>query len=259
MRRLAARALLSGGRITRPGVVYWDASAGCDQPFSFTLEGRSPVQVGRDKWGDVRRASGMNENLRPTPGKIYGADAVLWIDIDAPCRRCPSCLRRRAVNWTMRAKSELAAAPRTWFGTLTASPDAHLRMEYRAYSRLNARGVDLWTLPESEQFKERAGEMGKEVTLWLKRVRKESAAPLRYCLVAEAHKTGLPHYHVLMHECSDTRPVRHAVLSGQWALGHSRFTLVNGDPRAAWYVCKYLSKAALARVRASQHYGKTTH
>jgi len=50
------------------------------------------------------------------------------------------------------------------------------------------------------------------------------------------------------------------VLRRQWTLGFSKFNLVDEkDPRAAHYVCKYLSKTAEARVRASLQYGRLVH
>lgn len=95
-----------------------------------------------------------------------------------------------------------------------------------------------------------------EITKYLKRVRKKSGAPLRYILVAEAHKSGLPHYHMLIHECDPSRQVRHKDLTAAWSWGFTRFKLVETS-NTAWYVCKYLSKAQLARVRASVRYGLT--
>ena len=186
----------------------------------------------------------------------YGYDGWCFIDIDSPCRRCEVCLRRRGARWAYRAKEELAVAPRTWFGTLTLRPEQHWIMQCRAAVRLGENGRSWSDLTADEQFVERHKECGAELTTWLKRVRKESAAPLRYLLVAEAHKSGLPHYHVLVHERSPDVRVYERTLRRQWKLGFSKFTLVEGDPKAAWYVCKYLSKAALARVRASVSYGK---
>ena len=126
-----------------------------------------------------------------------------------------------------------------------------------ARQRLVARAVDFDLLSISQQFQARHQAIGPELTLFLKRVRKESAAKLRYCLVAEAHKSGLPHYHLVVHETGG-QPVRHKTLQGQWKLGFSNWKLVdiNDSGKTAAYVAKYLSKSALARVRASKHYGQ---
>ena len=128
-------------------------------------------------------------------------------------------------------------------------------MVSRARQRLWSGGTDFDALSPHDQFMERMTEIGREVTLYLKRVRKESGARVRYLLVAEAHKTGLPHLHILVHEASPDMPVRHKTLEGQWKLGFTRFKLAH-DVKTASYVCKYISKALLARVRASLRYGQ---
>src|SRR5205814_1472707 len=81
-----------------------------------------------------------------------------------------------------------------------------------------------------------------------------SAARFRYLLIAEAHKSGVPHFHMLLHEPDVANTVRHATLRDQWRYGFTNFKLVS-DPRAAGYIAKYLAKDALARVRASKDYG----
>lgn len=278
--RLARHAVQNGGRVVRPNVVYWDVSAGCSDPFQFTLEGRSPVLVGRDEWGDVRRVSEFSPNLRPTPGKEYGADQVIWLDIDTACRRCEHCLQRRAARWAYRAQSELVEAPRSWFVTLTLTPARQFEMMARARKRLREAGTDWNTLTPEEQFQERHNECGRELTKYLKRVRKglrrclrcagckaggacnrpEEPVSLRYILVAEAHKSGLPHYHALIHERSGQHLTWWRIVR-EWEtrMGFAQAKVVDltAGRKAAWYVAKYLGKAALARVRASQRYGST--
>lgn len=124
----------------------------------------------------------------------------------------------------------------------------------RAEARLAKRGVRWAELSPAEQFQARHQEISRDLTTWLKRVRKQSGARLRYLLVAEAHKSGLPHYHALIHERRFSVPVTERVLRHQWNLGFSKFQLVEGS-EAAWYVAKYLAKDARARVRASVRYG----
>lgn len=124
--------------------------------------------------------------------------------------------------------------------------------------------------------------------------RKDAAAPYlwtedaRYCvvpcefkylLVAEEHKSertstdmvGRPHYHILIHELYRGALIRpdeyyitqkgvvrvadSAMIKNQWQFGFSQFELCR-DSRSASYLCKYLSKDMLWRVRASQNYGK---
>lgn len=157
--------------------------------------------------------------------------------------------------WRSRAERETRAALRTWFGTLTLSPAAHQTMVSKARARLGAQGVDFDALPYGEQFRERHREISREITKYLKRVRKESGE-LRFLMVAEHHKSGLPHYHLLVHE-RDALGVKHRTLSTQWKLGFEKWRLLT-DLREASYLCKYLAKATVARVRASGAYGEAT-
>jgi hypothetical protein len=77
--------------------------------------------------------------------------------------------------------------------------------------------------------------------------------------VAEPHKTGDPHLHMLFHECvpytNDAWDSR-SVLTSQWPHGFSDVRGMEADDlKGVRYATKYLAKSALARVRASQHYG----
>lgn len=107
-------------------------------------------------------------------------------------------------------------------------------------------------------------------------------AKFRYLLVAEEHRSertsttmiGRPHYHMLIHErwpyelirsdeyyftrkgvvrCDDAALIRKG-----WGLGFTQFELCR-EARSASYLCKYLAKDMLWRVRASTKYGKATH
>ena len=150
--------------------------------------------------------------------------------------------------------TEVVMAERTWFGTLTLRPDRQQFALDSARMKCARQGIDFDGLSDDERFRLRHNFVSQELTRWMKRVRKNSGAPLRYCLVAEAHKSGAPHYHVLIHECDPALPVRKEVLKSAWTWGFTKFVLVK-DQRAALYVTKYLSKDARARVRASLQYG----
>ncbi len=245
MRAHARNALDKGGRVVTPVSMEWKAAGDCLSPVMRTMTGRperspDPIWLHRYSQRDLPK----DETTRP-----------YFLDLEVPCRRCAPCLRRRGRHWAARAADEIGASHRTWFGTLTLSPSSHALMTIRASARLRKGGTDINDLSPADLFLERHAEISRELTLWLKRVRKMSATKLRFALVAEAHKSGLPHYHVLIHEIAG--PVRYAVLQHCWKIGFSSFKLVkSGDEsRAAWYVAKYLSKAALARVRASTGYG----
>lgn len=237
----AVRAMGRGASSPSMGVVLWDVAGDCEDPVLI------------ERWA---RPTGFAQRPQYTFFGDGFDERPLGLDMRARCRRCTACLKARARHWAYRAKAEISEAPRTWFGTLTLSPEHHWRTQLAATARL-ARGGTIWeTLSPDEQFLERNKEISFEVTKFLKRVRKNSGAPLRYCLVAEAHKSGLPHYHLLIHEMNSERQVRHRTLTSAWVWGFSRFKLVQ-DTGSAWYVCKYLAKAQLARVRASVRYGKT--
>lgn len=151
---------------------------------------------------------------------------------------------------------ETKIAFRTWFGTLTLKPGIRARLELLAHSAAAKAGQDWDSLPPDERWAWKVRQCQEALTRYLKRVRKESGAALRFVLVAEGHKDGTPHFHVLIHETLVDRPVRKRTLQGQWSkLGFSSWKLVEGS-EASSYVAKYLAKDFRARVRASLHYGE---
>lgn len=162
----------------------------------------------------------------------------------------------RSSLWRMRAQAELQFWPRTWFATLTLHPDVQRWVLEKARDRMAKSGSDFDALDYGEQFRLRVSAITPAITKVLKRIRK-NGAPFRYLLVAEAHKSGAPHFHALIHELSADRPIRYDTLKAAWNLGFSQFKLCE-DNRHAGYLCKYLSKSAAARVRASKRYGQMT-
>lgn len=175
------------------------------------------------------------------------------VEYTVPCRKCPNCLRRRRKHWTRRIYTELGQADRSWFGTLTIEPEHQYLASLRAEQECLRRGV-LWAdMNGHERFNATVKAHSDDITAWLKRVRKNSGAMIRYCLVAEAHKSGWPHFHVIMHHRAV--PVRHRTLKDAWRLGFSDFRLVEEKRSVARYVSKYLAKALGSRVRASARYG----
>lgn len=171
------------------------------------------------------------------------------------CRKCKNCLKARSVLWSNRAKIERSLSSRTWMGTLTLNPTSQHITLNQTRVRLAKGGTDYEALTVEEQFAEHVKTIGVEITKYFKRVRKSTGAPIRYLLVAEHHKSGLPHFHCLVHERSPDTPVRHASLASNWRLGFEHFKLVHSS-KGVSYVTKYLTKSAAARVRASLYYGK---
>ena len=230
----AAHHLREGGEFKTAARVVRDCAPRCERPQRVLTEGR-PWWVGPDR------------KVNASPSKL------LMIDLWVPCRKCAPCLAARAREWTRRAIVETTTRVRTWFGTLTMDPHWHSLAVMRARSKHS----DWATLSKEAQFRHLVHEVSRELTLYLKRVRKRSGAPIRYLLVAEEHSeqlAGLPHFHLLIHEMDADTPVRKSVLKREWKLGFSRWKLA--DPGSARYVCKYLAKEASTRVRASKDYGR---
>lgn len=171
------------------------------------------------------------------------------------CRKCEACLRYRRRLWTARAISEVRQSRRTWFLTLTYAPAARFVATERAQTRYLTGRVDWLHMTAQERFRTIERETGKDVTLFFKRLRKNTGARFRYLLVSEAHEDGFPHYHALLHETANVAVTKRAI-QGAWRAGFSHAKLIEyQDAKATGYVCKYLSKSAATRVRASQKYG----
>lgn len=259
----AIGANLPNGVVQKSLMSYeWDVSGQCEAPHVFELFAR-PQLFGsaalRGLAPQDRRAF-LNCGLVPaTPVKGFswqkGDNHPARLTLTVRCRRCAWCLRRRAYEWRTKAQLEIEAAPRTWFATYTLSPDEHFRVECEARSLAQKRSTVFEHNSEIEQFRLRCAAGGSDITRYVKRIRKQSGAQIRYLWVAERHQSGLPHYHALIHEVNADQPLRKAVLKEQWPHGFSRFKLVEGRG-AAGYVCKYLSKDIAARVRSSIRYGK---
>lgn len=242
VRALQLTALANGGSVRpfangpRSRTVEWDISGRCSRPVKVELHGRAEKR--REKW--VTTTATDN---RPN-----------FVEMDVRCRRCPECLRMRAAIWSLRARTEFREANRTWLCTFTLNPTAYMKLLSEARYSAHRAAVDYESLSEDERFMRVDRLMFGHVQLWMKRLRKSTDKAIRYLSVTEAHKSGVPHVHMLVHEPGP--PVLYAELrAAEWPLGFSQYKLVK-DGRAAGYVCKYLSKELRARVRASQRYGE---
>lgn len=255
------RQAFGAGALIEGSHIRWNISGNCTDPAEVKIGGRKARNIREALGEDWKSISRMS----PSTAQRYAMrnldvksreEAAPWSSLEllVRCRRCDKCRYFRMRLWRFRARAEIAASSRTWFGTLTLRPTEQALALLRAQSKA-ARGGVVWEeLTDAERFSRRVNAISPEITKYLKRVRKQSGAKIRYCLVAEEHKTGLPHFHLLVHEIGDT-PVRHEVLKGQWGLGFSNFKLA--DPTAANYVTKYLTKATRAQIRASLAYGNT--
>lgn len=219
----------------------WDVSRDCEDPVPVVLHSRAT--------GDVKRFFRSGQRTPP------GMELVLL----TACRRCRVCLRKKSRLWFFRAKNEIADAPRTWFGTLTCSPENHYRLDELASSRKR----DFWKSSPGKKFETQSVVLASEITKYLKRLRKMAGTRFRYLLVLETHDSaktspemkGRLHAHLLIHEISGQLPITKAILDQQWRLGFTKWKLA--DQEAAAYVSKYITKALDCRVRASLDYGNS--
>lgn len=256
-RALFLRALELGARQIGPFMAEWELHDRCVTPVRFLLEGsnRKALKAFTNKADASWASSEFPYDWLPRVRQLVRFSKSYALIMTVKCRKCDQCLKERARMWSRRAIAEIAEADRTWFGTITLSPEWHER--FAAYARQKARkrlGEDFEALPPGQQFGLRNEFIGREFALMFKRLRK-AGLKFRYLLVAEAHKSGLPHYHMLLHE-HDGSFVRKVVLDASWKFGFAKWRLVSADGREARYVAKYLTKTAAARVRASLNYGR---
>lgn len=248
----------------RHSAMRWTASVAgnCENPFERVLFARPSGRAehewkfvwGRNLKGERRLVKAWSEGQVKFITVAPGTPVPYELTIASRCRRCEKCRKARQAFWMMKAKQEIALAHRNWFGTVTLGPDAQRYYLAMARAHHDRQGIDYDALDFGDQFRERVRFISPEITKFLKRIRKNSGAVLRYLWVAEAHKSGNPHFHCLIHEVRDDEAVRHATLSEAWRLGFTNFKLVQQVSQGT-YLCKYLSKSAAARVRASQAYG----
>lgn len=227
----------------RPSTAMWDMAGDCERPQRVEL------------WGEPLLPPGYGGYL-----VAKGSDKPTGLTLGVRCRLCRKCLLYRRRVWTNRSKTEWLDASvrgaRTWLGTLTWSLDQHHLHLARVRQRMAGRHIDYDALSPRERFARICDHHGADVTRWLKRVRKRSGCSYRYLVVAEAHKSGWPHYHVLVHEYGPDSAITERELRLTWQEYHgwAKFNLVLTS-EGATYAAKYLSKSALARVRASRRYG----
>lgn len=166
------------------------------------------------------------------------------------CRKCMSCRRFKRAQWTERSSAEMVQCARTWFGTLTVAPNWRHVLMLKAEAGLRP------GFSRDQLFHALWNELGREISLWLKRARKAAGEDtrLRYFLAAEPHADGFPHAHILVHEVAGK--ISYRELRSTWRYGFSSFSVVREPEKARHYVAKYITKGAeSARVRASLRYG----
>lgn len=256
--RMAADALGRGATVKSPGILEWNVAGRCERPVSREVRGAPQERLAKKRRVDNRSKEryATVSARHQTWAKIMDGPHVR-IDLTVKCRKCPTCLRQRALEWAHRASSEIrASGGRTWFGTLTIRPEQHVEFLNLARVREGKQFLDLEELPADEQYRLVEAVIYREVQLMLKRLRK-AGHKFRFIGVCESaadHQSGLPHYHMLVHEIGN--PIKYRDLATTWPHGFTKWKLVDDGKRAAWYVCKYLTKDARIRIRASIRYGR---
>lgn len=242
LKRLVARAATGGAKRLALTRWEWDIAGSCQEPVTRELFARKD-----------RKAPYRDNEWNP------GEDVPLTLIMHMKCRACPDCRRLRRREWYLRAGIELSRCKRSWFGTLTLSPESAFRCEVFARRRLLSGGTIWEQLRPKDRYGELCRQVGSEVTLYLKRLRKQSGARLKYMACFEPHRSGIPHLHMLVHEYDDTG-LRKSQLDAQWNHGFTHWRLVPSEDagKAAAYVAKYITKEG-GRVRSSLGYGKTTN
>lgn len=187
-----------------------------------------------------------------------GAETFNRVVAVVPCRKCKGCLRARRTMWAARAiaewKEAAAVGGRTWAGALTFRPEVQVWAVSWCRQKMREQGLDYDALTVDDRFRQLHGLLSKEVTRYLKRLRSNLGVPIRFMAVVEPHESGMPHYHMLVHEADALHPVRKAQLDSNWRGGFSHWRLCQSK-RQCGYVAKYLGKDAAGRVRASVDYG----
>lgn len=275
VRAVQEKALAKTGRVrvleTRKGprlsrTVEWDIAGNCLNPQNTVLRSRP-------------------ETKNSASRVVAKSDEVRIADLQVACRRCEKCLARREAHWRLRALYECGLGIRTWMVTLTLDPSelAHALAICRV--NMKCQGLDYDELPEEDRFQQLDRVFYAKFQKRLKLLRK-AGPEFRYLAVTEVHNgegvyadMRVPHWHVLFHETNPSKPLRYDLdWKGSWKReigpdGKTRAVPIahSKDWRPFWpygfweaklkpadeatYVCKYLSKDMLARVRASIGYG----
>lgn len=246
--RIAMRAVRQGALIDRTGkfpVVRWMMFNAKRWPCS------APVLIRTVSHGERPRREGGR--------MVRGASAgSAQVECYGRCRECAGCLSQRRALWLARTLTEQHACQgRTWFVTLT-SGDHHrefINLKARALAHKARKNFD--SLSPVAQFDFRARALRREISLYLKRVRKgvgpRDDVKLRFVAVIEPHKDFQAHCHLLVFEQVDLCLSKRALCDRWKARGFSGAKLVSGA--AAAYVSKYLGKNKWAQVHASLHFG----
>lgn len=216
-----------------------------EQVYAARTRWKSDIILLGDDWMPVNTLTPVEGYKGIVPRPIeHGFEHVMHVR----CRKCAACRAEAASMWLARAKVEHARCLRTWFGTWTLSPQTLTEWQSEAVFEVGHMKTDREVVDELRRVCLVRAQ--RELTLMLKNMRNEGHS-IRYLLVTEFHKSGVPHFHALLH-CRSA--VTYRQLAVYWKHGFTRFKLVD-DERALGYVSKYVRKFNEGRVRSSLRYG----
>ena len=252
-----------GRRPTRPSPAFDGKTT--QRVYEAWVAGKASVDL-KARSAEVSYSGDCEKPLRIAQG-TFDYRRVFW---NTRCRKCPACLRAKTRYWALAATEQTRRAAeqgrRTWFGTLTLSPEAVAMIQARAFAQW-AEGQagaavtppEWWDDPRCDfRFGLMREQLVGECQRYWKRLRK-AGHRFKYFLVFERHKSGEPHMHWLLHE--EGERILKRDLASQWPHGFTKVKLVGGNShqnaspeRVAWYVAKYLGKTVQARQIASRLY-----
>lgn len=262
-RRLADRALQKGADRVSLTTVEWDIAGSCDDPRLVSVCGRpEPKQKSRYQWkfDPLYAAKRLKLHIEQSKdARIMTSETLpIFVDLHTKCRKCETCMKEKRGKWVARMRREILASERTWMATMTIKPEKHYEYRLQCIERLRKLGTNFDSLSDAEQHKELVRTIGADITKYFKLLRTCTKATIRYVLVAERHKSGLPHFHALIHDCDPNRLIKKAELERYWRHGFTKFKLVENADKASFYVTKYIAKDLATRIRSSIKYGQIT-
>lgn len=236
--RLRARSLFDwaatpkGRTLTDSEVADW-LHAGLEVPFKDMLRYVRNQSGTRDISGSCR-----NKQFVPRWTSDEWPPRHYWMIVRCQTK-CTPCLNRRRYQWMDRAKVEMTKSARCWLLTLT----------FKQSSRdwLASHSAATSTSPTELAY--------RQVSEYVKRVRKTASGDIRYLFTVENHKDGTPHLHGLIFE-KKSGSTTWRKLHAAWPNGFVSAQLA--DAGSIFYVCKYAMKNDLKvkRMRASKKFGQ---
>lgn len=177
---------------------------------------------------------------------------------------------------------EARASKRCWKATLTFSPQEAFLYETEARQRARKRNNSWDMVGPRDRKRYLLAAAGRRLTLAFKRAR-VNGFKVRYISVPELHKSGVVHFHLVIHEIGDEIRKQCQHCRGEcgciacygtskrqcdgrkrpccwqafWPHGFSQFKLVaeGGEAAAIRYATKYAAKDNCGRIRSSIRYG----